>query len=166
MKNRIFAILILTLLISAKSFSCTCPNPKSIKAIQDYEFENSDCVFVGEVLEVNMNDNTFKIKVIESFKGKDKETIYIGTYDEQCGPIIDEKGKWLVYARFNSENILKINECGLTRSLKNPEYNNVIDGLIEKRLNESDKTNQNKFNLEARKILELELSDLRKNQND
>ena len=118
--NILFSILILP---TTKGFACSCAIPKSLKAIQDYEFENSDCIFIGEVLEFDSTYNTFKIKVVESFNGDEKGKIYNGVYDQQCGPIIDGNGKWLVYGNINSENQLEINTCGLTRSFKNPESN-------------------------------------------
>jgi len=161
MKHSILTFILISLLISFKSLACTCAKPISLKAIQDYEYENSEFVFIGEVIELNLNINYFKIRVIESFKGGDKEAIYSGTYDEQCGPIIGRKGKWLIYANLNSNNILEVNECGLTRSLKNPEYNTVISGLIEKKLTASEKGNRNIFNINARKILESELKILK-----
>ncbi|WP_034923210.1 hypothetical protein [Gillisia sp. CAL575] len=165
MKRTIFIIAILTISVSTKSFACNCSIPKSLQEIQDYEYEQSDCIFVGEVFDVNSENFSFKIRVIESLKGAEIETVFIGTYDEHCGPIVTENGLWLVYADLNSENVLDINECGLTRSLKNPEFNTVIDGLIQKRLNKIDKENIEKINAESRKVLELELTILRNRMN-
>ncbi|MDO6768016.1 MULTISPECIES: hypothetical protein [Cellulophaga] len=51
------------------------------------------------------------------------EKIYNGIYDELCGLIIDEKGKWLIYANYNSDNLIEITVCGITRSFKRQEYN-------------------------------------------
>lgn len=161
MKQSQLTLIILTLFIGIKSIACTCGIPISIEATQIGEFEDSECVFIGEVLEVNSEENSFKIKVIESFKGSDVETVYVGTYDEQCGPIIYEKGKWLIYGDLNNENIIEVNECGLTRSFVNPEYNSVIDGLIAKRLKESVNINDEKFITEARKVFEDEIKNLR-----
>jgi len=166
MKGSRLTLIIITLFLGMKSFACTCGRPISIEAIQIGEFEDSECVFIGEVLEVNRKEKSFKIKVIESFKGSDEETIYAGTYDEQCGPIINEKGKWLIYGDLNDENVIEVNICGLTRSFTNPEYNPVIDGLIAKRLKESVNMDNEKFITEARKVFEDEIKNLRKKKKD
>ena len=80
------------ILTSSKAIACTCSVPKSLKAIQDYEYEISECIFIGEVLEIDSILSRFTFKVLESFKGLESGTIYIGKYDPMCGPIIDETG--------------------------------------------------------------------------
>ncbi len=117
-------ILVWTLmLVSIRGVACTCSVPKSLKAIQDFEFENSECIFIGEVLELDPDSSIFKFKVVESFKGEEIGTVYSGKYDKMCGPIIDETGNWLIYGNFNDENQIVINHCGLTRSFNKPENN-------------------------------------------
>jgi len=119
-----FIILIwILILTSSEAIACTCSVPKSLKAIQDYEYEISECIFIGEVLEIDSIPSRFTFKILESFKGVENGTIYIGKYDPMCGPIIDETGKWLIYGSFNDENHIVINHCGLTRSFKRPEHN-------------------------------------------
>ncbi len=132
-----------------------------MELVQDYNFENSECVFVGEVLEVNKTENTFLIKVMESFKGKDNGTIYKGTYDEQCGPIVDTKGQWLIYADLNSDNILVVGGCGISRDFENPEFNVTIEGLLIKEFNGTRENYGNKFNEKAKKDLKIEIEKLR-----
>lgn len=166
MKGSRLTLIIIALFLGMNSFACTCGRPISIEAIQIGEFEDSECVFIGEVLEVNTEEKSFKIKVIESFKGSDVETIYFGTYDEQCGPTIYEKGKWLIYGDLNDQNIIEVNECGLTRSFANPEYNAVIDGLIAKRLKSPVNMNDEKFIAEARKVFEDEIKKLQEKKKD
>jgi len=117
-------VLIFLIALSAtKIFACDCKNLGNLKVLQEIEFDNSECVFIGEVLEIDSDNNTFKVKVIESFKGNELGKTYNGIYDKFCGPIIDEKGKWLIYGNFNSKNQVEINYCGLTRSLSHPENN-------------------------------------------
>lgn len=88
---------IILLLISIKSFACTCP----IKRLSDWqksELENSECIFIGEVTEVNDSSLTFKIKVTESLDGGDSTgNIYVGKKLKYCSPYVDKKGKWIVY---------------------------------------------------------------------
>lgn len=123
MRTGILIILFLTFLISSKSVACDCKIPKSLKEIQNREFTNSKYIFVGEVLKIDAKKHTFEIKVIESFKGVKNGKVYSGIYGESCGPVIDEVGKWLIYAKSSTGNVIKINICGLTRSFKNPEHN-------------------------------------------
>ena len=161
MKNKTLILIILTVSIGIESIACNCGIPKSLELVQDYVFENSECVFVGEVLEVNKAENTFIIKVIESFKGNDNETIYKGTYDEQCGPIIDTKGQWLIYADLNSDYILVVGSCGISRDFKNPEFNVTIEGLLIKEFKGTREKHGNKFNEKAKKDLKIEIEKLR-----
>ena len=105
------------------SYACNCPVVRELAKIQKYEFENSECIFVGEVLEINKDNNTFKVKVIESFDETNSDTIYNGSYDPICGPSIKELGIWLFYGNFYGSSILQVNACGLTRSFSNPGYN-------------------------------------------
>lgn len=123
MKTRIVTILFLTFLISSKSNACDCKNSKSLKEIQNREFTNSKYIFIGEILKIDTKRHTFEIKVIESFKGVKNGKVYSGIYGEFCEPVIDEVGKWLIYANSYPGNVIKINACGITRSFKNPGHN-------------------------------------------
>lgn len=164
-----FKIFIWFLIItSSKAVACTCSVPKSLKAIQDYEYEISECIFIGEVLEIDSELNIFTVKVLESFKGVENGTIYIGKYDPMCGPIIDQTGKWLIYASFNDENHMVINHCGLTRSFKRPEHNvsatkPPMPPLPNKKVKESGVEKKiTDWRLRAKSDLEHEISELRK----
>jgi hypothetical protein len=87
--------IILLLLISSYGFACTCPPIVRLSEIQKSEMENSECIFIGEVFEINNKDLTYKIKVIESLDGGDKiGNIYLGKNWKGCEPFIEEKGKW------------------------------------------------------------------------
>jgi len=132
MKTQILLILFLGLLIPNTSNACECPIPKNLQSIQNREFENSDCILIGEVLEINSKNDTFKVKVIESFSGDKNGKIYNGIYNRYCEPIIDQKGKWLIYGNIDEEGILEISMCGLTRSFENPEKNIQVSMLAHK----------------------------------
>lgn len=167
-KMKLQILFLLLTLSSIGANACSCAIPKSLNAIQDYEFENSECIFIGEVIEIDASHENFKTKVVESFSGDKIGTVYNGIYDKFCGPIIDEKGKWLIYGNFNSENLLEINTCGLTRSFENPENNISVTkpprplppnkkeskSQIEKEITE--------WKLRAKSDLEIEITDLRK----
>jgi len=168
MKHTLNILLLILTLISANGIACTCSIPKSLKAIQDYEFENSECIFIGEILKIDTENNTFEIKVIESFNGDENGKIYNGIYDIFCGPIIDKIGKWLIYANYNSDNIIEINECGITRSFLTPEHNlsatrppkPLPQNKKETKLQAEKKIAE--WKLRAKYDLENEIADLRK----
>ena len=161
MKYKTLILIILTLGFGIKTFACNCSIPKSLELVQDYEYENSECIFLGEVFEVNKANNSFKIRIIESFKSNERETIYEGKYDEQCGPIIDTKGQWLIYADLDSENILNVGSCGISRDFKNPEFNVTIEGLLMKEFKGSREKYADIFNEKAKRELKYEIEKLR-----
>ena len=122
MKKKTYILTFLAFLVCFGLFACSCPVYKNLQIFQFAEFDQSECVFIGEVLEFNLEEKSYRIKVLDSFKGTENGLIYEGIYDEQCGPIINELGKWIFYGRTDSNGILKINECGLTRSFDNPVH--------------------------------------------
>jgi hypothetical protein len=168
MKFTIKILVGVLMLASTNIIACTCSIPKSLKAIQDYEFENSECIFIGEVIEIDPINSLFQFKVVESFKGEENGTVYTGAYDQICGPIIDKTGNWLIYGNFNDENQVVINHCGLTRSLNSPEDNisatkppkpplpneKETESEIERKMTE--------WRLRAKSDLENEIKELRK----
>ncbi|MBR9833145.1 hypothetical protein GYB57_13440 [bacterium] len=87
------------------------------------EILNSDLIFIGEVIEINIEENYSIIQPIEVFKSDQvlKEPIKINI-DIYCEPIIYSKGKWLIYASFFDDRLM-VNVCGLTRSFKKPDEN-------------------------------------------
>tara|TARA_B100001059_G_C17461442_1_gene392329 strand:+ start:142 stop:579 length:438 start_codon:yes stop_codon:yes gene_type:complete len=103
-------------------FACHCPKTKELKEKQITEYENSECVFIGEIINIDIEKRTFEIKVIESFKGSEIGVIYNGNLNSSCGPRIRTKGKWLMYGNFYNSNTFTPNECGLSRSFKKPEF--------------------------------------------
>ena len=115
---------ILFILISLKSIACTCAL-KTLSELQKLEIENSELIFIGEVIEVNKSDRTFKIKVTESLNKNDNQgTIYTGENWQYCDPFIGEKGKWIVYGNLKN-GFLKLNRCGLSRSFDKPVVNPI-----------------------------------------
>ena len=68
-KNK-YSILILLLFISINLHPCTCPI-KKLSDLQKTEITDSECIFIGEVINYNERDFTFEIKVIESLDSGD-----------------------------------------------------------------------------------------------
>ncbi|WP_411031826.1 hypothetical protein [Spongiimicrobium sp. 3-5] len=98
--------------------ACDC-GFKSLEELQNREMENSECIFIGEIIEVN-NDLTYKIKVIESLDGGDlQDNIYIGKNWKSCQPYAEKTGTWLVYGRMEN-GFLQMNVCGLSRAFDKP----------------------------------------------
>lgn len=122
MRTRILIAFFLFCLISNQSIACDCRDSKDVKEIQNREFTNSKYIFIGEISKIDTKKHTFEVKVIESFKGVKNGKVYRGVYNKLCGPIIDEVGKWLIYGTSYSDNAIKVNVCGLTRSFENPEH--------------------------------------------
>lgn len=163
---KILTILFWTFLISSKSFACDCKIPKTLKEIQKREFTESRYIFIGEVLKIDFKKHTFEIKVIESFKGVLNGKVYGGIYNQQCGPIIDKSGKWLIYATRKSNNLIQIRTCGITRSFKNLG-NNISATRVSNPppLNQTKVQNmkvQSNWKLRAKSDLENEIAELRK----
>lgn len=166
MKTTKIIVLAFGLLISLKSFACICKF-KKLSEMQKLEFENSAYIFIGEVLEIGASHKMFKIKVIESFKGGAIGTVYNGSNNKFCGPIINEKGKWLIYGNFNVENLLEINTCGLTRSFEHPEKNISATRLpipppSTKKSESQVEKRKRQRKLKAKFDLDKEIADLRK----
>jgi len=172
MKTKIITFIILSFSSSFNLFACDCKHQGNLKVLQKIEFDNSECIFIAEVLKIDPETNTFIFKVMESFSENSIDNIQIGVYDEFCGPTINEKGRWLIYGNFDSENRIKINHCGLSRSFKNPENNIMVlpapllkpDLKINRK--ERDKE-QSDYKRRAQKIaqedLKSEISNLRSN---
>jgi len=149
MKKRTYTLTILTFLVGFGLFACSCPVYKNLEIFQFAEFEQSECIFIGEVLEFNPDEKSFRIKVVDSLKGTENGLIYEGTYDQQCGPTINGLGKWIFYGHTDSNGVLKINECGLTRSLANPVHSFLY---FEKSDSEIKKQAQIDLELEIKKL--------------
>ncbi len=151
------------ILISSNSFACTCIT-KTLSEWQKWEIENSECIFIGEVMNVNETDLTFKIKVTESLVGGDAVgNIYIGKNWKYCHPYVEKDGKWIIYG--NMENaFLRLNMCGISRPFDKPstltsDHTPPPPKYINKQ-NDLDKIRE-EYLLKATKDLRLEIVALR-----
>jgi hypothetical protein len=150
---------IILLFISMKSFACDC-GIKKLSEWQKSEIENSECIFVGEVIEINKTDLTFKIKVTESLDGGDAiGNIYIGKNWAYCSPYVEKKGTWIVYGQME-DGFLRLNMCGISRSFDNP----VVSPFILPS-SESEKAKSEIIKV-ALSELELEITALRKRRDE
>ena len=160
--KKYYSILIFWIIGIFEIHACNCPIVKDLKKIQQYELDNSECIFIGEVISVDRENELFEVRVFESFNGETIGNIYVGTYDSQCGPIVDEKGKWLIYGNFGKDSELMVNSCGLTRSFENPQ-NNISVPLDIAPAPEKDKYEpwRAEWNEKASQALEIEIAMLR-----
>ena len=155
-----------------KSFACNCAI-KKLSEWQKYELENTECIFIGEVIEVNDSDLTFKIKVTESLDGGDSiGNIYIGKNWKYCSPYVKKDGKWIVYGNME-DGFLRLNMCGISRSFDYPIVNPLPTSseLYEKNTTEKERKKiYEKLRAENMKIaisdLELEIIALRKKRDN
>lgn len=161
-------LLIFGILISLKSFACTCKT-KSLSEWQKWEIENSECIFIGEVIDVNKTDLTFKIKVTESLDGGDSVgNIYIGKNWKYCHPYVEKIGKWIVYG--NIENgFLRLNMCGISRgfdepSTLTPEHTPPPPKSTNEQIDF--KKIREEYFVKSKKDLELEIIALRKKRDE
>jgi len=114
---------------SISGYSCRCKSAQSLDKARIEEFEISDLVFIGEIIEINETEAYAIVQPIETFKSDKKfiEPIKINI-DIYCEPIIYHKGKWLIYASYFEEKLM-VNVCGLTRSFKQPDENRYFQLL-------------------------------------
>ena len=160
--KKYYSILIFCIIGILEVHACNCPIVKDLEKIQQYELKNSECIFIGEVINVDSENELFEVRVFESFNGDGIGNIYVGTYDSQCGPKVDEKGRWLIYGNFGTDSELIVNSCGLTRSFENPENNiSVPIDIAPAPVKDKYESWRAEWNKKARKALEIEISRLR-----
>lgn len=102
------------------SFSCDCKT-NGLKALQGWSYSESPLIFVGDVLTSNPKTGTYKIKIVEIFKGQTKTTIIEGKGLTSCSGFPD-KGRWIIYAETYKNGVIDFNSCGLSRAFDNPQF--------------------------------------------
>jgi len=161
-------IILFPLLVIHFSFACTCP-PTRLSDKQKEEIENSEYIFIGNVIDIDKSNHTYKVQIIESLKNCAIEgVIYDAKNWISCDPYINTKGKWLIYAKMEN-GYLKTNLCGISRSLENPQE--IISSIPPPPLNENEskKVHERKRELwkkedkkKSKQDLENEIESLRK----
>ncbi|NJB84188.1 hypothetical protein [Wenyingzhuangia aestuarii] len=118
MKNIFLIILFLSF---SETYSCTCAPMKRLDIAQVEEYEYSEFVLIGEIIEIDNEKRTFKVKVKETFKGNLKnESIIEFRNHKYCEPVVEKKSEWLIYSILK-DNKFEINTCGTSRDLNNLE---------------------------------------------
>lgn len=110
-------LLILFYSISIVAYSFDCKN-----ITKEHEFETSNYVFIGAV--INKSDSSYCIKIYESFKGKTPDTIVVSLDEYSVYPEKDEI--WLFYATKFNDSTIHINKCGWSRNFEYPVNMNSV----------------------------------------
>ena len=122
-KYLLFLIILFFQVTGIKLFACDCGPPENLDSIRAQEYKNSDVVFTGKIVFLSEGWTEFKIQVTETFKGDIKRgQVIAGMNNITCVPYINGGGQWLIYGKMEN-GMLSINQCGLSRSFKNPDEN-------------------------------------------
>jgi len=114
---------ILTLLIiltSNQVFCCDCKDLGPLDSLRSISYNNSDLVFLGELIEFDTINLTYTFEIIELFKGETKKELIKGKYFDSCSKFPKEKCEWIVYAKIKDNNIIDISGCLASRSKLRP----------------------------------------------
>ena len=104
-------LLLITLILECQiSFGWDC---NSIS--QDEDFEFSDLVFFGRVIDVN--DTSYRIKVLESYKGDAADTL-VGLLRDFT-PLPEKGSLWLIYGKGDRTTFI-VPMCSGSKSLDKP----------------------------------------------
>jgi hypothetical protein len=118
MKKLIFTFLFIVL-THISSMSCTCAI-MTLSEKRNSEF-TSEIIVIADVLPSAKNSETYQLKAVEFLKGTVADSILTVKYLSSCSKFPDEGGRWIIYTRIRSDGFTEINQCGLSRSFKNPE---------------------------------------------
>ncbi|AZQ44433.1 hypothetical protein [Nonlabens ponticola] len=137
MKKYLVFIFILT---AAKSFACNCGIVR-LSDLQQSELAKSECIFIGEVIEIDDTNLTFKIIVTESLDSGDAiGNTYLGKNWKSCSPVVDAHGQWIMYGQMK-DGFLRPNLCGISRSFEDPIVRKVSNNpnLYSKNINDEER---------------------------
>ncbi len=98
--------------LTAYSFACDC---KTISKEKDYQL--SDRIFLGQITDVY--EDYFEVRIIESFKGDESESIriFLGDY---CSVLPKRSELWLMYSKKEKDGKFYVSHCGWSRSFSHP----------------------------------------------
>jgi hypothetical protein len=120
MKKIIFIIQLLLISLPFDSYCCKCKDLGKLDSMREIGYEYSDLVFLGELIEYDTTDHSFTFQIIEIFKG-DYDSITIkGGYFSSCSMFPRDKCKWIIYANFEENNLIEVDQCLTSRSEMNP----------------------------------------------
>lgn len=112
--------LILILLLSGDAYACNCKSPKSMTAHRDTSFKYAAFVFLGELVDIDLENSTYTFRLIEGYKGNVSDSLIFGKALTTCSILPREKCRWIVYADVYQTGFIDISGCSATRSENNP----------------------------------------------
>jgi len=115
--NTILVIFLCSL--SDYAFSCDCKVLQSLEKVRQISINESDIIFLGELIDFDTVDCSYSFSIIEKFKGAHKDSIIKGKVFSSCSLFPVDKSKWIVYAKLKG-NIIDMSECLASRSEENP----------------------------------------------
>jgi hypothetical protein len=108
-------LLVSILLIKSPVSACDCP-PIERDTLVSKGLKRASIVFLGEVVSSDSFAESYKIKIIELFKGDYKEFFINGIVINNCS-IFPKKGYWIIYANLAKDNSIDIDGCGSSIAL-------------------------------------------------
>ncbi|MFD2998762.1 hypothetical protein ACFS7Z_00175 [Pontibacter toksunensis] len=122
------ALLVCLSLFCHSSYSCECIIKRWQADLVSDKIKKTDLIFIGEVF--SLDSSTYKIKVVDLFKGKLSSDTLIGynSYND-CYETTISKGLWVIYTGLDENGrIPKLSSCGvvISRSLTEPENHFII----------------------------------------
>ena len=116
-KNILILIIVLT---SNQAYCCDCKDLGSLDSLRIISYNNSELVFLGELIDFDTTDYSYTFRIIELFKGESKTIIKKGKYFDSCSQFPKDKGKWIIYANYRENDLIDISQCLASRSELNP----------------------------------------------
>ena len=115
--------LIVTVLILSMNLhliGCKCKDLGYLVKLRQISYNESDIVFLGELLDYDSIADTYHFRIIELFKGTHNSITISGHYDHNCSLFPKDKCQWIVYATLNN-GLIELSSCLASRSINNPE---------------------------------------------
>ncbi len=117
-KSLIWIIIFICSILYTQLQACNC---KTVH--RDDEYNYSDYIFIGKVLELNSVDGYFTIIVDDIIKGNEIDTLY-GIL-EPCSIYPNINDEWLFIGRIYNNDTLFFSQCGYSRNFNSPRNLNM-----------------------------------------
>lgn len=121
--------IVLIFFLSTILISVACASEECLNDIEnrEKEFEESDLVFLGRIVDAIPKNQTYRLEIIDIYKGIHfSKHISAKFFDTRLNTArsVDTNEFWIFYAKRTGINNIRIDVCGASRSLKN--YNSEV----------------------------------------
>lgn len=113
-------LILIIIFISGQAYCCDCKDLGLLDSLRLFSFNNSELVFLGELIESDTSDYSYTFQIIEVFKGETKTKLIKGKYFDSCSQFPLDKSKWIIYADYREAEYINISQCLASRSEINP----------------------------------------------